>query len=269
MEITMHHGFLLIMLVVAVPFAENHGQPGVAWPAQALPRSFLLTPERVPTGATAEAARLVREAHAARAVWREFPGFVADVEMNLEGRIGQGRVIVLADGQVYVESLPDNHRAEATCHLACLVHRQLDKPYGSGASWVFLGGARPGSSAGIVRRTDDPFGFCYRIRNRQIVAVEHRSNGRKLTLHTLEWCLNPEKKHLPAVVAVHAWNTHTQELENTATYLLTWKRVGGFDLPATVRVHSAGANDRESPFVELKLTNHRLGGPAMQTAANE
>lgn len=265
----LHQGLLWIVLAVAVPFSESPSHRGSARPTRALPRSTLLTAERSPTDATAEAARLVREAYAARAAWSEFPGFIADVEVNLDGKVGHGRVMVLADGQVYVESLPEKHQAGATCHLTCLVHGQLDKPHGQGAAWVFVGAACERPCTGIVRRMDDPFGLCYRIRHRQVVAVEHRSNGRKLTLHTLQWCLNPDKKHLPAVVAVHAWNTHTQELESTATQLLSWKRVGRFDLPATVRVLSAGANDLESPFVELKLTNHQLCGPAVQTAVDE
>jgi hypothetical protein len=268
MEMNIRRELLLVVFAVVVPSSEGSSHPGFALPEQASRLSVQPTKERSTADPPAVAARLAADAHAARAAWKAFPGFVADVEVTLDGKVGQGRVIVLADGRVYVESLPENHRALAACHLTCLVHGQLDKPPTPGAPWPIVGGAKEQRSGGIRCRTDDPFGFRYRIQNRQMVAIEHRSNGGKLTLHLLEWYLNPEKKHLPAVVTVHASNTHTQKLESTATQSLTWRRVGRFDLPATVRVLSAGVYAQESPFVELKLMNHQLCGPGMPMVAD-
>src|SRR5437763_503878 len=50
-----------------------------------------------------EAVKLFEEALAARAVWKDFPGFTADVEGKFDGRSFQGKVTVRADGTVQLE----------------------------------------------------------------------------------------------------------------------------------------------------------------------
>ena len=50
--------------------------------------------------ADAAATKLLADARAARAVWKDFPGFTADLEVNVNGNVVKGRMSVNPEGQV-------------------------------------------------------------------------------------------------------------------------------------------------------------------------
>ena len=45
-----------------------------------------------PAKADPLATKLLADARAARAQWEKFPGFTADIEINFDGKISQGKV---------------------------------------------------------------------------------------------------------------------------------------------------------------------------------
>ena len=223
--------------------------------------------ETLATSSAVPAPQLIANPQPALAFARDFPAFVADLEVGLNGRIGHGRVIVTADHRVYVESLPETHRALAIPHLTCLVGGPLDGAAPLGVAWAGPNapGERPGD--GSQFRPEDPLAVHYRLHNRQLLAAESRIHGRKLVLHVLG--TSQEQHDPPLVFSVHVVNVRTQELERTATCSQTLKRVGASDLPSSVRVVSAGLNDREVLFLDLKLTNHRVLTPSLHTTAGK
>jgi hypothetical protein len=90
--------------------------------------------------------------------------------------------------------------------------------------------------------------------------VEVRLARSKQRLTTLKTKPNQDTKHLPIVLVSHRWNTRTAELEASETTVLSWRRVGGFDLPATIQVLSAGtAAEATTPEIgRIVLTHHQL-----------
>ena len=217
---------------------------------------FFLVPVSDNAGAWLEGNpnRLVVDALAAEATWRAFPGFVADLEIKCNGNVSHGRVIVERDGRVFVESVPDAHRVWAVPYLDGFVHQRLPQDDVRKKIWMFV------HRGTAVCRTDDPFGPCHWIQNKQFQAVEVRFAKRKQRLTTLKTERNPDNKHLPAVQVLHVWNTQTRELESTETRLLTWRRVGDFDLPATIQVLSAGTASEPATTAigRIVITRHRL-----------
>jgi hypothetical protein len=215
---------------------------------------LLLLPLPADAGSKADASRLVADALRAEVTWQAFPGFVADLEIECNGKVSQGRVVVEADGQVFVESVPDAFRLWASQHLGRIVRQRLPKADAASKTWRFV---NPGTA---VCRTDAPLGPCHWIRDQQFQAVETRDAKSKRRLTTLKGERNPDKKYLPSVEVLHCWDARTLELQGTETTLLTWERVGGFDLPATVQVLSADASAKPA-IGRIMLTRHRLFSP--------
>jgi hypothetical protein len=209
----------------------------------------------------ADASRLVAGAVAADASWQAFPGFMADLEIECEGKVSRGRLIVEPDGRVFVEQVPDTHRLWAGERLGRVVRQRLPQEETANKSWMFVSPGRERTPFGhAVCRTDAPFGPCYWVQNQRFQAVEVRCARSRQRLTTLTTERSPDKKHLPAVQVLHRWDTQTLGLEATETTLLTWRREGRFDLPATVRALSAGAaaGPATAATGRIVLTGHRL-----------
>src|SRR5262245_36730826 len=79
------------------------------------------------TRADAAATKLLAEARAARAVWKQFPGFSADVEVNLDGKVAKGTVGVSSDGQVRLEVSDPEALAWATAMIKSTVRHHLER----------------------------------------------------------------------------------------------------------------------------------------------
>jgi hypothetical protein len=208
-----------------------------------------------------DANRMVADALVAEATWRAFPGFVADLEVECNGKVSQGRLIVERDGRMFVEEVPAGHRIWAEEVLGCIVRQRLPKEENAKKTWMLVSLRGERTPLGhAVCRTDAPFGPCHWIQNQQFQAVEVRFAMGKQRLTMLKTERNADNKHLPVVLVSHRWNTRTLELEASETTLLAWRRVGDFDLPATIQVISAGSGaDAPTPAVgRIVLTRHRL-----------
>jgi hypothetical protein len=208
-----------------------------------------------------DANRLIAGAVAAEATWRAFPGFVADLEIERNGVVSQGRLIVERDGRVFVELVPESHRDWAFEHLGWIVGQRLPKDDLLMKNWTFVNFPGERKRTGYaVCSIDAPFGPCHWIRNQRFQAVDIRLTKTKQRLTTLKTERNPENKHLPTAQVLHLWNARTKALEATETILLSWRRVGRFDLPATIQVLAVGtAAEPTTPAMgRMVLTRHRL-----------
>ena len=209
----------------------------------------------MPDMAPTDANRLVAEALTEAATWQAFPGFVADLEIACNGKVSQGRVVVERDGRVFVELVPELHRVWAVQRLDCVVRQRIPHEDVCRKPWIFVG--QDAALGHSVCRADQPFGPCHWIQNQQFRAVEVRFAKSKQRLTVFKSERNPDNKYLPVVLVSHRWNTRTSGLEATETTLLSWQRVGAFDLPATLQVLAAeAATDPASG--RIVLTRHRL-----------
>jgi len=201
--------------------------------------------------APADANRLIAETRAEEVVWHGFPGFVADIEIELEGKAAHGRIIVQSDGRIHLEHFPDHLRRWAMECLRRVIQQRLTEFVPTQQAWMFANSPK----GQAVCRSDAPFGPFIWIENNRMVAIDVRVATSKQRLTTLKTQRNRDGKSLPIAQVSHCWNTRTCALEATETTLLAWDRVGGFDLPASLQILSASAQPAMGRMV---LSRHQL-----------
>jgi hypothetical protein len=211
-----------------------------------------------PTGADPEAVKLFEDALAARAAWKDFPGFTAKIDGTVEDRPFEGTVSVAADGAVklelgddvlkdwvreQLESITMHRAASQADHNPARVLRfadeQADHPLGR--LLVFDGGH---------------FATSYRVRGNRITTVNRVLDGKNMTITVLDNEKNPEGHFLPHVYTVQYWDEESGKTVRTETIQDRWTRIGKWDLPAehTVTTSSDGGYSVRS----IKLREHQL-----------
>jgi hypothetical protein len=214
-------------------------------------------------GADPKAIALFQEAVAARARWKDFPGFKARIEGSLDGRPFDGKVTVDAAGGVHVET--EEHVAEPW------VQEQLE-------SIAMHRGARaeaaPEQAAPILwfaeHKEDHPLGrlltfeggrfaSSYRIKDKQILVVNRRLGPLHMTITVLDNERNPEGFFLPHSYTVQYWDAATGALRRTETVQERWQRIGQWDLPSLHMVTSAA--ETGLTVRTFRLSQHQLLTP--------
>jgi hypothetical protein len=203
-----------------------------------------------------EATRLLADARAARARWDSFPGFTADLEVNLDGQVARGTVRVNAKGKVALDLADPAAQAWAKPMLASVVGHRLDGGDGAQTPCAFLDENTTHPLGRALRVLNDEFHSSYRIRDRQVLVVNRQMKDSRFSIAVLENVQNEEKQFLPACFVVNSWNLKADSLRSSETHHQTWRRVGRFDLPLATIVVTAEAG--KSQARSLKLTNHQL-----------
>ncbi|HEY8503324.1 MAG TPA: DUF3386 family protein [Gemmataceae bacterium] len=207
------------------------------------------------------ATRLLAEARAARAEWRNFPGFTADVEVNEDGRLVRGTVRVAADGRVRFEGIDPGAHAWALRATRSLVAHRLPQTREAPTPCRFADEGDADHPLGRkVLVLNDELHSSYRIRDEQILEVNRVMKDARFTITVLENRKTPEGKYLPCSYQVSYWDTEGKELTRAEGHVNTWERVGAFDLPAEIRVITAAKPGDVPPLAARSITfrNHRL-----------
>ena len=201
----------------------------------------------------AEATKLLREAREARALWKKFPGFSADIEVNMDGKVHRGKVRVAASGKVTFEQLDQLAETWARPILTADVGHRLDEAAETTCYFADTDTNHPlGRAIGLI---GDGMGSVYRVLNKQVLVVNRKMGKSRFSITLLESRFNPEGKYLPGSYVVHFWDAEKGDLQKTDLYTNTWKRVGAFDLPVTTRVVSTS---RGTSAKSSTLSNHTL-----------
>jgi hypothetical protein len=206
-----------------------------------------------------EATRLLAEARAARASWVGFPGFSADLVVNLDGRtVSRGRVEVKADGKVTVDLGDKDAAAWARRELGSVVGHRLDNSANLQTPCAFADDDETYPLGRAIKVLNDEFHSSYRIRDRQIMVVNRAmpDQGVRFTITVLENRSNEEGHFLPVSFVVNTWNQKSGALESSQAHHQTWVRVGKLDLPQTLTIVTAKEGTQEAR--SLKLSNHHL-----------
>jgi len=197
-----------------------------------------------------EAIALFEEAVAARATWKNFPGFSAEIAGDLDGRPFSGTVTVAADGEVQVDLGED-------AAMAAWVSSQLESMTMHRAASQTSDAAKTDRAKPEIRfadsQTDHPLGrlvafdggqfaSSYRVKDRQLATVNRLINGENVTIAVLENEQNADGKFLPTAYSVQAWDEDTGLPTRTETVRNSWTRVDAWDLPAEHTVTSASAD---------------------------
>lgn len=196
-------------------------------------------PARDKSAADPAAGKLLAEARAARAQWEHFPGFAADVEVNLDGRVSRGKVRVGADGKVSFEALDKATEAWAGRVLGSIAAHRTDGSAERDTPCAFADQDADHPLGRAVKVLSGETHSSYRIKDKQILVVNRRMKDQRFTITVLENRANAEGKYLPASYAVSYWDVKTGALLRTEAHHQTWARVGRFDLPRMARVVTA------------------------------
>ena len=202
------------------------------------------------------ATKLLADARAARATWENFPGFSADVEVNLDGKVTRGQVEVSAKGEVTLKLEKGAAADWARPTLRSIVGHRLDNSADLETPCAFLDDNAHHPLGRAIRVLNDEFHSSYRIRDRQVIVVNRALRDTRFTITVLENRLSAEKKFLPVSYVVNTWAAEGGALRSSAAHHQTWQRVGRFDLPHTATVVTASAGKLEARA--LKLSNFRL-----------
>ena len=202
------------------------------------------------------ATKLLADARAARAEWDKFPGFTANLEVNIDGKVSRGSVTVGSKGKVEVK-LDDDAAADwAKRELSSVVGHRLPGTATLDTPCAFADDVKDHPLGRAIRVLNDEFHSSYRVRDRQIIEVNRQMETSRFTITVMENRFNEEKKILPACYVVNTWDGKTNALKSSQTFHQTWQRVGAFDLPATVTVVTATAGKQEAR--SLRLTDCKL-----------
>jgi hypothetical protein len=223
--------------------------------------AFTWPPQRKDVDPAAVA--LFEEAVAARAQWRDFPGFTARITGDLDGRRFGGTVTIDAKGEVTFSD-DDPSRTEAVsgwveAQLDSLVLHRLPRPSPRGQSKPVLRFADTRDDHPLGRLLifeGGRFASSYRIRDKQILVVNRHLSKENLTITVLENERNADGRFLPRSHVVHTWESGTGRLLRTETVRDRWRQVGSWDLPAAHEVTTA--TDAGLSVQRFTLSKHKL-----------
>ena len=206
------------------------------------------------------ATKLLADARAARGVWKDFPGFTADLEVNVDGKLVKGRAIVDAKGEVTLKLPEEENERWARRTLASIVGHRLDDGSTANTPCAFEDDVGDNPLGRAVRVLGDDFHSSYRIRDRQVIVVNREMKDSRFTITVIENVLNKEDKFLPTCFVVNTWRDDDKGgfLASSETHHQTWKRIGAFDLPETLTVVTASPAAGKLEARSLKLSALQL-----------
>jgi hypothetical protein len=204
------------------------------------------------------ATKLLADARAARVQWTDFPGFKADLTVNINGKITRGKVVVAEDGKLKLELADAAAQAWTKRVLGSTISHRLDNSRSLDTPCAFADDNAHHPLGRAIRVLNDEFHSSYRIRDRQVIVVnrEMKEHGIRFSITVLENRITEEKKYLPACFVVNTWDVKTGGLRSSETHHQTWKRVGKFDLPARTTIVTATTEKQEGR--SITLSHHKL-----------
>jgi hypothetical protein len=205
--------------------------------------------------ANQDAARLLNEALDAQAAWWNFPGFHAEIVVRSKGRNRTGRVIVEPDGRIHLEHLAPHaaefvrtHLSELVCHLLCKQSR-----YKPALSQVMTD-SHPLLGKSVLRVTNG-FDSTLWLKDKKVQMTERCHRDRKQIVQIAEHEQNQDGAFLPKIKVVSEWSSGTNKIDITTTVLVTWNRVGRFDVPKEIRVIAIHGNGHGAVVSSITINN--------------
>ncbi|MHB1424335.1 MAG: DUF3386 family protein [Gemmataceae bacterium] len=207
--------------------------------------------EESPSAAAPAATKLLVDARAARALYHDFPGFNADLEINLDGKVVRGQVEVSAKGKVALKLNNTDAEKWATNTLASTIAHRLSSGPDEETPCVFADDDEHHPLGRAIRVLNDEFHSSYRILDRQIMVVNRQMPGARFSITMIENVLSKEDKFLPASYVVNTWDAKTNALTSSETRHQTWQRVGAFELPKESLSIKASSGKLETRCLKL------------------
>lgn len=206
--------------------------------------------------ANAAATKLLSDARAARVLYHDFPGFSADIAVNLDGKVTRGQVEVSDKGNVTLKLEDAAAQTWAKHTLASIVGHRLSGGPDEETPCAFADDDAHHPLGRAIRVLNDEFHSSYRIRDRQVIVVNRSVPGSRFTITVMDNVRTKENKILPSCFVVNTWDTKTDALTSSEMHRQTWQRIGAFDLPKETLTVKATAGKLQSR--SIKLSNIHL-----------
>ncbi len=208
--------------------------------------------------ASASAQELMVRAHQARAQWKDFPGFEADVVIVVENKRVRRKLTVTPELELkWNQPLPPAMAAAGRRLLSVVQHREANDGQEYDVEFVKEKGRHP--LGRLIRFNNDTMHSQYRIRGDVITQVSRQSQRGSFTITVLQVSRNPEKKYLPRVYTISFFgktSEGTPAVRSSSVVMLDWERVGRWDLPR--RIRSVNTSAAGVKMEVIRLQNHRL-----------
>lgn len=206
-----------------------------------------------------KAVELFKNALAARAMWREFPGFSAKVSGMVDGRDFSGTVEINKDGTVKLDIGEEPVASWVNEQLSSLVMHRLESSHGAEQPVLRFADNEERHPLGrLLTFVGGRFASSYRVRGDEITVVNRNFGDENMTINVLSNERNADGQQLPGIYTVQYWNAKDGGLLRTQTFQHAWKRVGKIDLPTSLTMtesSSSGLSVRR-----FALADHQLVG---------
>ncbi len=184
-------------------------------------------------GADPKAVALFEDAIAARASWKDFPGFAARVEGQMDGRRFKGKVTVDAVGKASVETDDEVVDPWVKDQLESIaMHRRPESSDRPKPVLRFADDEADHPLGRLLTFEGGRFASSYRVKDKQNAVVNRHVGKQHFTITVLDNDRNREGLFLPRTYTVQYWDAETGTLRRTETVQERWARVGAWDLPS-------------------------------------
>jgi hypothetical protein len=220
-----------------------------------------LTAEKTAAAKTTEAGGsaldALERARDGRALWKEYPGFTADLKVLSGDEVISGKVKIDADGVVSLE-MPKSKTADwVEEQLNSMVQHRMPDGEVTQGDVTFAEAESKHPLGRAIDLGDSSANSVYRIKDDVIMEV-NRSAGptMRFTISVLEIERNAEEKYLPRSFTMNFFDAKSGDLKMSLGYFNSWQRVGQFDLPKQiieVDAKKGGASAKEIAFSNCQL----------------
>lgn len=202
------------------------------------------------------AVKMFQDAVAARAAWKKFPGFSAEISGSVDGRRFAGQATVAADGSIKLKTDDDATADWVEDQLTSIVrHRQAPPNSDSPPVLYFADQDQTHPLGRLLTFVGGQFASSYRVRDDEIVVVNRKLGDLNMTITVLENERNVDGKLLPRAYTVQYWDAKTGQLARTESIQNRWTRVGNCDLPTELTVTTA--SDSGLSVRSLRFEKHK------------
>ena len=196
------------------------------------------------------------EAHNARTVWHDFPGFTADIVVKTDSGSHAGTIVVKPDFE-YTLTIDDAARESwvKSKLRSVITHRRPSEMSDKGYEFA----DDTDNGPGVLIAQKDGSGV-FRVDDGMIRDVLRKSDTHWFEITNLDQFKTPLGTVLPQVSAVVYRNTVTGDIESQRSNVFTWTEVGDYFLPLrtlTVDVRQGGKRSVR----ELVFSKHQLSKP--------
>ena len=203
-----------------------------------------------------EAVDLFQKAIASRATWHAFPGFLAHIEGEYDGRPLTGTVRIEKDGAVELKIDQEVAKEWVEDQLRSIVMHRMEPKQAGSPVLRFADQDTQNPLGRLLTFVGGSFASSYRVKNEQLKIVNRNIGPENMTITVLENQKTPEGKYLPHLYTVQYWDAANGSLIRSETFENGWQRIDNFDLPALNTVITSSASGLS--VRSFRLSNHEL-----------